>query len=59
MKIIEESSGHEYGYYFDFYGKHPFRIKALISEKNGIAIEMIPDDNITNNLFSIYILPPL
>ena len=41
MKIIEDHFGHEYGYYFDFFGKHFFKIKSVISTLNGVAISMI------------------
>ena len=51
MNVIENKFGHEYGYYFNFYEKHPFKIKSVISNKNGVAIDFFPDSNIDKNLY--------
>lgn len=54
METIEEQFGQEYGFYFDFYGKHPFLIKTLITSNNGIAIEMIPRSNYSEMKYISY-----
>ena len=45
MKVIEEGFVTENGFYFDFYGEHPFNINYVISLYNGIGIEFIPINN--------------